>query len=204
MKKQVIILLTAVLASTMLFDSCKKGENDPFLSLRSRKARLVGEWKLTAGEETYTSSNSVSSTTTSRTYDGSNRTSTTNGSSSTTAYVESWTFEKDGTYKMSANGGSGAGVWTIEESGTWNFMGGVGEEKKKSQIILYTLSYKETSGTSANNVINEYTATGASATSTIMKIDELRNKKIVFIYDNSYTPSSGTSTSLKGTKTFEQ
>lgn len=34
--------------------SCKKGENDPFLSLRSRKARVTGEWKLTKGTVTET------------------------------------------------------------------------------------------------------------------------------------------------------
>ena len=30
--------------------SCKKGENDPFMSLSSRKARFAGTWDMTAYE----------------------------------------------------------------------------------------------------------------------------------------------------------
>jgi len=38
--------LFLLLASAWLFTACKKGEDDPFLSLKSRDARLRGEWKL--------------------------------------------------------------------------------------------------------------------------------------------------------------
>ncbi len=40
-----IFFLISVLFSTLVFESClKKGPNDPFLSFRSRKARMTGEW----------------------------------------------------------------------------------------------------------------------------------------------------------------
>ena len=39
-------LLAVGLLGLIAFQSCKKGENDPFLSLKSRNARIVGEWKL--------------------------------------------------------------------------------------------------------------------------------------------------------------
>jgi hypothetical protein len=45
MKKLTILLLSAV-AITSTFNSCKKGEDDKFLSLRSRDARLMREWVL--------------------------------------------------------------------------------------------------------------------------------------------------------------
>ena len=32
---------------TLSFNSCKKGENDPFLSLKSRDSRITGTWELT-------------------------------------------------------------------------------------------------------------------------------------------------------------
>jgi hypothetical protein len=40
--KSSLFLLTAVIT----LQGCKKGENDPFLSLRSRDARITGEWEL--------------------------------------------------------------------------------------------------------------------------------------------------------------
>jgi hypothetical protein len=59
--KQMKKLTQSVLAILVVASSitaCKKGEDDPFLSLRSRDARLMGEWKLTAiaGKTTATSS----------------------------------------------------------------------------------------------------------------------------------------------------
>ena len=45
------ILLTILLT---VVSSCKKGEDDPFLSFKSRDARLRGEWKLVKMTGTYT------------------------------------------------------------------------------------------------------------------------------------------------------
>ncbi len=45
MKKHLFTLIISI--SIINLYSCRKGEHDPFLSLRSRKARLCGEWKVT-------------------------------------------------------------------------------------------------------------------------------------------------------------
>ena len=45
MKKFLIILLSAGIVFTSFY-SCKKGENDPFFSFRTRKARMVGNWDI--------------------------------------------------------------------------------------------------------------------------------------------------------------
>lgn len=47
MKKILLILTAGLLMAT---PACKKGENDPFLSLKSRKARLAGEYEFTSLE----------------------------------------------------------------------------------------------------------------------------------------------------------
>lgn len=45
MKKNEIIAGLLIIMFTVLgFQSCKKGEDDPFFSFRSRKARVIGEW----------------------------------------------------------------------------------------------------------------------------------------------------------------
>lgn len=53
MRKNLIIRfvpLLALIASVALVSSCKRGEEDPFLSFRSRDARLMGEWTLSSLE----------------------------------------------------------------------------------------------------------------------------------------------------------
>ncbi len=58
-----LALAAVVLVSGASFTACKKGENDPGLSLSSRKSRLVGEWTLSKGEDKSTSGSSTTTTT---------------------------------------------------------------------------------------------------------------------------------------------
>lgn len=44
--KQKAVIITIFIINIFLFNSCKKGEEDPWLSLRSRESRLIGKWKL--------------------------------------------------------------------------------------------------------------------------------------------------------------
>lgn len=48
MKKSIFVFL-AILTIASITQSCKKGEDDPFFSFKSRKMRLVGEWNLYEG-----------------------------------------------------------------------------------------------------------------------------------------------------------
>ena len=50
--KKLLLLGAAAMVLVANLSSCKKGENDPFLSLKSRKARLCGEWTVTKSEGT--------------------------------------------------------------------------------------------------------------------------------------------------------
>ncbi|MBN8701671.1 MAG: hypothetical protein J0M08_01275 [Bacteroidetes bacterium] len=185
MKKH-ILTFVAILGAIVLFDSCKKGENDPFLSLRSRKARVAGEWKLTSGEMNITSDDGTSS----MTADGSTRTYTDNsGFSSSEVFTLVYTFEKDGTFKSTEVSGTGSSATTVVREGTWNFTAGVGKEvKRKEQIVLITLTKTTTTSSSSSTV----TYTGGDAPTDYWMLDELRNKKMVALLD-------GTSTIIKPT-----
>lgn len=117
-----IALAAAFFAPT--FQSCIKGEDDPALSLRSRTARLAGEWSLASmemmEEETvnYSDPNANSSgdvtnfeTSSQFTWDGS----TLNVSSSSTTTYD------DGdrtTYEYSTSGGVGTQTYTSTSGGT--------------------------------------------------------------------------------------
>ncbi|HRH63758.1 MAG TPA: hypothetical protein PLI68_10565, partial [Bacteroidia bacterium] len=75
-------LVLVVLAAVSVLPACKKGEEDPFLSLRSRKSRVAGEWTVESREEKVTTSKispSVNSTST--------ETTTVNGSTYTYTYT---------------------------------------------------------------------------------------------------------------------
>lgn len=44
--KKLSILLFVLTSIIIVFDGCKRGDDDPFFSFRSRKARMTGDWKI--------------------------------------------------------------------------------------------------------------------------------------------------------------
>jgi hypothetical protein len=187
----VLLLLFA-----FIFDSCKKGENDPAISLRSRKARVAGEWKLTAG--TRTSVSGSPSTTTTTTYNGTTMQTTVTSSLGTTVgdatgYTETIEMDKDGNFTYTVVDDGNTDIY----KGTWNFTGGVGETKNKSQIMFNITNI--TSGGSTSS----YTGTDALG-DIVVVVDELRNKKMVWKTDGTSTPAGGSVSTETGTMTYEQ
>lgn len=171
-----------IIAATVVpaFTSCKKGENDPFLSLRSRKSRVAGEWKVTSakGSQIETGSSPYNY---SWTFDGASYVETDASGSTTMPRTMNYTFDKDGSYTYEDNiNGS-----IYKSSGTWNFMEGVGEAKKKSQLVLREESY-----TSPNSSSNHE---GSTAYDISYEIDELRNNKMVLKVKVTYSFNGGNS-----------
>jgi hypothetical protein len=194
MKKliQTLALAAVVVVSGASFTACKKGENDPALSLKSRKGRLTGEWKLTKGTETFTSGGSTSTTN----YDGTSITQSSGGGSITGTFAYTLTIDKEGTYeyKMSETFGGSTSIDT--EKGRWSFLGKNkdGEIKNKEAIVLMETSY--TSGTTS-------TTTSNPTSGAIWTIDQLKNKEMIVKGKETYTSGSTTSTN-EYSFTFEQ
>ena len=188
------ILLVALTASSVSFVGCKKGENDPFLSLSSRKARLAGEWKVVSGSGTETNTVGSLSSTTTMTYDGTTETETTGSSTTTDKYTMEYTFEKDGSFTIVYTDNNGSSAVVTTSTGTWNWTGGVGEAKNKSAVIMYIES--QTSGSSS------ITYTGSDRPTMIMEIDQLKGNQIIF-HDVSSSSTSGSSSTNDITWTLE-
>lgn len=175
--KKTLIALTTVIALGSIVTSCKKGENDPFLSLRTRKARVVGEWKVVSSTSEYIDVNGDKTTTT---YDGTTETevdydaSSGLSSTSTSTKTEEWTFNKDNsfTYKLTTSGG------TQQYDGSWTFMGKSkeGEVKKKENIGLRILKY---TSTPTVGVTQTSTYSGDQDYFAIYEIDQLKNKEMI-------------------------
>lgn len=47
MKRNIILIVVGLFITLPFVNSCKKGPEDPFFSFRSRKARIVGNWNIT-------------------------------------------------------------------------------------------------------------------------------------------------------------
>ena len=116
-----LALAAVVLVSGASFTACKKGENDPGIPLASRKGRLVGEWKVTAGV-VKSSSGGVTQT---ETYTETGKTTTySSGGSLTATWSQTLTIEKDGTFLMTeSETPQGGNTTTSTIKGRWMFAG---------------------------------------------------------------------------------
>ena len=187
------------IASLLLFfyDGCKKGDGDPLFSLRSRKARVTGDWKVTKYEEKDVNTSNTGTTTNNSSFDGSTWAETTvnTGGTSTLTGTATYTFSftKDGKYTMkrtitSTNGGlSYSTMWS--EEGKWDFLSGVGDLKNKEYIGLTKTLLTIISGNSTNST----TFQGQSYIA--WQITTLKNKEMILnsIDEDANSSSGGTS-----------
>ncbi|NOQ70454.1 MAG: hypothetical protein GQ574_00545 [Crocinitomix sp.] len=171
--KRLLLLMTAAFLLTAI-PSCKKGENDPFLSLSTRKARLAGEYNIDSWFSTsfaeYTDSFSqeltldITGSTGTRTIKltpfGLDEQTTIH---SIQVDQASFTFKKDGTWSSVFNKTSKwteevddliidsfdhTAVETMSESGSWSFLGGQSDDyKNKERIVLNSISIETSSQT---------------------------------------------------------
>lgn len=114
----------------LIFSACKKGENDPFLSLKSRDARLKGTWVLKESTHTEQDNNNLSSSTYSESYNGSLMTvSETGFPTVSVSYSSEITINKDGSYKktMVVDGD------TYNNEGSWWWLT---DNKKKTRLSM--------------------------------------------------------------------
>ena len=160
MKKNLLFLALAVIASSTLLSSCKKGENDPFLSLKSRDSRITALWMLTSAESSVNNDGSIFTTN----FDGSIMTNYYPGGF-TDNYSYSLTIEikKDGTYQsIETNDGD---IETIDGKWYW-----VNSAKNKTSISLDNLGTFEVNGLRSKELIlkmydKEVAVTGGSSSS---------------------------------------
>jgi len=201
--------LVALLATASLgIQSCKKGENDPSLSLRSRKARLTGEWQLSAYEGTSESvSGSGSKITTTYSFDGAIEKvsqTTSFGSSSTTTtfenkYETSYVFNKDGSFKISY---SNLDNNTRSESeGFWMFLeGNENADLKDKEAIL--LTYTKTTNTDKDGKVTTNSGKDLTNNSQTLVLDQLKNDEIIYkVNYQSINSSTSNNTTVSSTYT---
>lgn len=174
------LFLFLIIAACCL-PACKKGENDPFLSLRSRKARITGKWILT--ERIYErledgSNEFIYPISVSTSFEGDSATLTYSSPltsyTSTSYYSSKLTIDKDGTYLWAVK----AGGVSSQVSDIWSFLDGT---KNKVSLVMFELYV----------------------------IDRLTNKELILKQDgyfsnSSYLPPSWSKISSSETLTFKK
>ncbi len=108
-------LLAIAVTGVVFVASCKKGEEDPTLSLRSRKSRVAGEWTV-ASAEVKSSNTSLSGT------NSTNSTGTVSYTGDTYKETSSYTQSTSAgttTTTETLNGKVTTNTYTFEKDGTW-------------------------------------------------------------------------------------
>ena len=230
MKKVLTVVIALAIVTPLIFTGCKKGENDPFLSLKSRTARLSNTWKCTEMTTTNTTTQeyggSTYTSTSTSTYSGTSlitSTSTSSGGTTTTTgdttdvYTLEVTFDKSGTYTQTEFEKNESTGYTYEKTtvtkGIWYWNGKNKDEeiKSKEMVVMETTEITETESTTVGGVTTTDTDTdrytGSSSMVTRAKLDQLSGSTLVYksegSYDNVDTDSPYTS-STTSTVTFEK
>lgn len=183
MKK--LLMIVAAVGFLVATPSCKKGENDPFLSLSSRKSRLANDWVVTSSERTWTNTYTDGDVyASSESYNGSNVTTAWSevvdgtpdsgvGSDVITVQKMEYTITKDGkwtsvfdrTVKSTSDVG---GLHTVQTTvitelteGQWSFVAGnKGNYKNKERVQMLPLK-----ATTTDRTTTVSTLLGVSTTS---------------------------------------
>lgn len=197
MKQLAIVLILA-----LSFGACKKGENDPFLSLKTRKGRLSGNWKVTFADYSHNDST--------WTYDGSNLIKKVNGNEIYKIKVShEYEFTRGGEYTINKTINYPENHFKPNtppikalyfETGKWNFTGGSGDTKTKSQLLMQAERIErrieglsEVDAEVYNNPLY----------GKVLDLDMLKNKEMRWKYD--YTANTPKSTIIEtGTWEFEK
>ncbi len=197
--KRFIALISVVLFCAFLsinLVSCKRGEGDPFFSLRTRKARLTGDWKNTKLTSKLTYMNKIIETT----YDGLKKKVTTTVKDTTVNgvwgnYVTDQTYtgemftdyKNDGSYYYKENfqNDTTGELITIEVNGNWYFMGANSQlgTKDKELLAMQVTDYIYNPITGGDNT----TIYQGNNTLNIFEIYELKNKEIILKVNKSET-----------------
>jgi hypothetical protein len=168
----------------IIFGSCKKGDNDPFISFKSRDARITAQWKLTKIEATITDVAGANTTVTVVVYDGSlyTRSISVNGNqplTETKSGTFEMTLEKKGKMSWSETYINGGTPEVQSSTGYWRWLD---TDKNKSSVYVEGGDHFFYSGS--------------------YKIDRLASKEMVFI-DSGNLNDNGETQVWEKTITFE-
>ena len=175
--KKIFLILGIVFISIITFLSCRKGDHDPYISLRSRHTRLIGEWKLTSLnfsiKRTKPATGAVFSTQTIEYSDSIKKSWDKQNNQTDTIYHEYLTIKDNGMFKLLMKSTIRNVVQTKSVTNQWYWLD---TKKKKTGIML--------------NGYHSY------------DIDKLSSKELILIYEK-VIPASRQTSNLEIYESYE-
>ncbi len=167
-----LVLLVIITFTIIFHPGCtRKGEDDPVISFRTRKSRLVGKWKLETAEGTYSELRVNYQPQWKYAFGTETCFSTSSLRPNTELHYSSQLeFTADEKFEWVMKSGA-ADVGTMK--GSWHFLHDGDNHENKSQIILFP---EIVSGTWPSGLIIQFPVRQKNP---VFTIDELRHKKIV-------------------------
>ncbi len=183
--KNTLRYIMLITLSLLVFMGCKKGEEDPLISFKSRESRLKGEWYLESGSST----TSTGLSTTTKTFTSSMITITVDGQTNTYSHTEKLEFLKDNVFKSTKIHDNNSEI----SKGYWAFMEGYGDEISNKECVITRIS-----SLSTPNTIQSFT--GDNMPINIMRFKKLTNKELIIEVVGTTTDSESSTISVL--KTF--
>ena len=158
-KRLILLALCAVFMIPML-NSCRKGEEDPWFSFYSRKARMCQDWQFSFYKRIEQTNDSIVSFT----FNGSSFTRVTSNYYYISPATMGVTFRKNGTYIWEQKVTTDTSEYNYTEEGYWYFSGGNKSDEVKNKELL---------AMQKNSVIETFSAGGAISTNTYLGSGDL-------------------------------
>jgi hypothetical protein len=188
----ILLIIAFIIIGSFIFHSCKKGKDDPFISLRSRKERLCGEWDLSAGNITKINGSSIDSTV----YNGGSYIENLDGIIFHGSYTDKIIIDKNGSFSEVISQDS-----TIESmQGSWTFERKDKDQKLKSKEAVMFFINSDTYTSNGNSTVATYS--GTNSLSVLRKLDMLKNTEMTIIF-NGITYNGNTSIT-RGQMTYKK
>lgn len=145
----------------VIITSCKKGAEDPFMSLSSRKSRISGEWRLSSIESShtyddnsgYSSSGTIMGNGSAMTTESENTFYNQSGTGHINEYSihinqdGTWSSIKDVNYNtvrdFSSNKETSSGHSVQQESGTWTFLHKTKHEYRNKERVNFSVHHRQ-------------------------------------------------------------
>lgn len=179
-------LICILIISAFFLSNCKKGPEDPTISLLTRKARLAGKWMMQSGTASITSLSSTAPPFNQNlSFNGTkvelNQTETSGPAIIYTgAYTLILEIQKEGTFNFSENFAGDI----LEAKGRWHFEYGSGDLKNKEEVTF--IVEETTKGETLDHVFNK------QRTVFTYKLIQLKNKDLkIESFVKTYINSNG-------------
>jgi hypothetical protein len=179
-----------------VFNSCKKGDEDPAFSFYSRKHRLCQDWTFSFYKRIEQNNDTIIS----YTFDGASWIKVEANQTYISSATMKISFSKDGSYLWDQTIATADSTYTYNEEGSWYFTGGGKDSDTKYKELLAMQKTKVTSALQAGGVTNttNYYGTG-NLNASVYKIIELSSDevKLESILETNYIPVSPNPSDLK-------